>query len=89
MSKTAEEVIEGIFGTAAEHDQTAAITEAMRGLWRGGGWSPERILADASAAIVPAAETDEHTEVSQSGKTTSDASPKQSIEPPDASGSKS
>lgn len=62
MSKTADEVIEAIFSAAAEGGEAAAIAEPMRGLWRGGGWSPERIVASASAVTVAAAETEESAE---------------------------
>lgn len=62
MSKTADEVIEAIFNTAAAAGEAAAIAEPMRELWRGGGWSPERIVASASAVTVAAAETEEGAE---------------------------
>lgn len=62
MSKTADEVIEAIFSIAAAGGEAAAIAEPMRELWRGGGWSPERIVASASAVTVAAAETEESAE---------------------------
>lgn len=86
MSKTAEEVIEGIFTAAGQGDETAAISVAMKELWQGGGWAPERILADASAATVVAAERNERAEVLLTGETTSEGAPERSMEPADAPG---
>jgi hypothetical protein len=87
MSKTAEEVIEGIFSAAGQSDETAAVAEAMNELWQGRGWSPERILADASAATVMAAERNERAEVPPPGETTSEGAPERSMEPAGAPGS--
>ncbi|MEX2448849.1 MAG: hypothetical protein WD404_08945 [Solirubrobacterales bacterium] len=72
MSKTADEVIEAIFNAAAVGGEAAAIAEPMRELWRGGGWSPERIVAGASAVTVAAAETEERVETPPSADTESE-----------------
>lgn len=62
MSKTADEVIEAIFSTAAAGGEAAAIGEPMRELWHSSGWSSERIVASARAVTVAAAETEESVE---------------------------
>lgn len=72
----------GIFSAAGQGDGTAAIAEAMKELWQGGGWSPERILADASAAT----ERNERAEVPLPGETTSEGMPEKSVEPADSPG---
>jgi len=77
VSKTADEVIEAILSTAAAGGEAAAIAEPMRELWRGGGWSPERIVASASAVTVAAAETEE-----SAGALSPDTAPAPELEQP-------
>lgn len=79
MSKTADEVIEAIFSTAAAGGEAAAIAEPMRELWRGGGWSPERIVASASAVTVAAAAAEESVETPPSADTAPAPEPERPI----------